>query len=531
VVRITRICSALALLFASGVEARRIEASGLAVYAKARAADAARNTPVALDRYRDALTLAPDVTGVAFRAYRSGVDGGDYALALRAAQSLERMGTVPPDAHLLLYISEVRALDWRAARRRLDRIIEERGFDILVPLLEKWLPSASNAKAALSTPPVGAYAAENEALLAAATGSAESAFTGVQAFTNLGTDRVAALRLAVADSLARHGQRVRGIALLAGRDPLFVAARAALEKGRSLKVAVDSPTRGAAYLLARFADDLRGGRTSRTAVTLSRLAVFADPANPALKLIAARALDAADRPALALAVAEEVRRDKIFASDAASLRIDLLDRLGRADEALAEAARRPDTLAERARRADIEFRRGNAAVAANHYRTAIALDTGAGAAWPLLLAAANALQASGDWAESRKMLDKALAIAPNEPALLNQLGYGLADRGENIEHALVLLRSASLAAPDNAAITDSLGWAEYRHGRLDKAIPLLERARALDTTEPEIAEHLGDAYWAAGRRIEARYAWHAARETLEGDAADRLSGKIDRGLQ
>jgi Flp pilus assembly protein TadD len=114
--------------------------------------------------------------------------------------------------------------------------------------------------------------------------------------------------------------------------------------------------------------------------------------------------------------------------------------------------------------------------------------------------------------------------------LLNQLGYGLAVRGEQLDRAASLLRKADAANPENAAITDSIGWAAFKAGQIGRAVEVLERARMLDPVEPEISEHLGDAYWAAGRRVEARYAWTAAREGAADDARSRIQDKIDRGL-
>ena len=73
-----------------------------------------------------------------------------------------------------------------------------------------------------------------------------------------------------------------------------------------------------------------------------------------------------------------------------------------------------------------------------------------------------------------------------------------------------LIREAHRRAPDNAAITNSLGWALYLKGKLPEAIALLERAAQGEPADVEINEHLGDAYFAAGRRVEARFAWTAA---------------------
>jgi Flp pilus assembly protein TadD len=82
---------------------------------------------------------------------------------------------------------------------------------------------------------------------------------------------------------------------------------------------------------------------------------------------------------------------------------------------------------------------------------------------------------------------------------------------------------------NDPAITDSLGWALFKGGRTAEAIALLERATESEPTIAEIGEHLGDAYWAAGRRIDARYAWRAALVQAEDGDAKRLSTKIEFG--
>jgi Flp pilus assembly protein TadD len=83
--------------------------------------------------------------------------------------------------------------------------------------------------------------------------------------------------------------------------------------------------------------------------------------------------------------------------------------------------------------------------------------------------------------------------------------------------------------PDDAAITDSLGWVLFLRGKSAEAVPLLERAAASSPGEPTINERLGDAYWSLGRQFEARYAWRAALITAEDKDRGRISSKIDVG--
>jgi Flp pilus assembly protein TadD len=150
--------------------------------------------------------------------------------------------------------------------------------------------------------------------------------------------------------------------------------------------------------------------------------------------------------------------------------------------------------------------------------------------WPLLLLQASALEEANRWPEARQLLTQALALAPNEPLLLNFLGYARLERGEDLDAAEAMIRKASTLAPDDASITDSLGWAVFKRGRTKEAIEILSRAAKGDPTQAEIHEHLGDALYKAGNKFEARYAWSAALVTAENDVATRLKAKIEAGL-
>ncbi len=94
-----------------------------------------------------------------------------------------------------------------------------------------------------------------------------------------------------------------------------------------------------------------------------------------------------------------------------------------------------------------------------------------------------------------------------------------------------MIARAALLKPNDAAITDSLGWSYFLKGDYDRAVTTLEQAAIAEPTEPTIAEHLGDAYWRAGRRVAARYSWRAALLIADEDAAiARLKDKVDIGL-
>ena len=150
--------------------------------------------------------------------------------------------------------------------------------------------------------------------------------------------------------------------------------------------------------------------------------------------------------------------------------------------------------------------------------------------WTLHLLKGSALEQAGQWDKAMAELEKAAAIAPNEPVILNYLGYAQIERRQNVEEALGLIEKASGLRPDDAAITDSLGWAHYVNGDVMKAIPVLEKAVLGAPADATVNEHLGDAYWSAGRRFEARYSWKAAFVFADQAAQKRISRKIEFGL-
>jgi tetratricopeptide (TPR) repeat protein len=128
------------------------------------------------------------------------------------------------------------------------------------------------------------------------------------------------------------------------------------------------------------------------------------------------------------------------------------------------------------------------------------------------------------WEDAEKDLQKAIELSPDQPYVLNFLGYSWAERGQNLEEAFEMIEKALALRPNSGAITDSLGWAYYQLGEYDKAVEYLERAVQLEPSDSTITDHLGDAYWRTGRTIEARYEWQRVL-TLD-DADDELKQQV-----
>jgi tetratricopeptide (TPR) repeat protein len=151
--------------------------------------------------------------------------------------------------------------------------------------------------------------------------------------------------------------------------------------------------------------------------------------------------------------------------------------------------------------------------------------------WPLYFGRGGTRERQGNWTLALADLRIAKAAAPNQPNILNYLGYAMADRGENLDEALVMLRAAVRLRPRSGAILDSLGWALYKSGRYEEAVATLETASSMSAGLAEISDHLGDAYWRSGRQDEARIEWERTLrlETTQ-KQRDAIAIKLRDGL-
>ena len=147
--------------------------------------------------------------------------------------------------------------------------------------------------------------------------------------------------------------------------------------------------------------------------------------------------------------------------------------------------------------------------------------------WQIYFARGRAYEQTGRWKEAEADLSKALALRPDEAELLNYLGYAWIDRGERLPEAMAMVEKAVAANPRSGAVVDSLGWAHYRLGDFKKAVEILEQAVELEAGDPEINNHLGDAYWMVGRKDEAVFQWKRVL-TLKPD--DKIKADAEKKL-
>jgi Flp pilus assembly protein TadD len=141
------------------------------------------------------------------------------------------------------------------------------------------------------------------------------------------------------------------------------------------------------------------------------------------------------------------------------------------------------------------------------------------------------LERARQWDAAEADLKKALELFPEQPQVLNYLGYSWIDQGVNLDEGMRMIRRAVEQRPEDGYIIDSLGWAYYRIGQFDEAVKHLERAVELKPEDPTINDHLGDVYWRIGRLTEARFQWSHAKDLKpEPEELPKIEEKLKSGL-
>ncbi len=151
--------------------------------------------------------------------------------------------------------------------------------------------------------------------------------------------------------------------------------------------------------------------------------------------------------------------------------------------------------------------------------------------WQIYFGRGIVLERTKNWPKAESDMKKALELSPEQPYVLNYLGYSWIDQGLHLQEGMKMLERATELRPDDGAITDSVGWAYYRLGQYDKAVEWLERATEQKGDDSTITDHLGDAYWHVGRRREARFQWERAlHQKPDKDRQPIIEDKIANGL-
>ena len=151
--------------------------------------------------------------------------------------------------------------------------------------------------------------------------------------------------------------------------------------------------------------------------------------------------------------------------------------------------------------------------------------------WPIFYFRGICYERDKQWDKAEADLKMALTLFPDQPHVLNYLGYSWIDQGINLDEGMKMIRRAVEQRSDDGYIVDSLGWVYYRTGDYAEALKHLERAVELKPDDPTINDHLGDVYWRLGRTLEAIFQWSHARDLKpEPDELVKIQQKLKTGL-
>ncbi|MEO6199012.1 MAG: tetratricopeptide repeat protein [Sphingomicrobium sp.] len=486
----------------------------------------------------------PGEKDFARKALGEAIDSGRFDLALSLTRQIPPEG-LASDARLLVVADELKRRRFDSASAWLVKSSDGSDLSFLRPLVAAWsaadrgdLNTALAAIAAIpANSPIVGFKNEELAFLQLKFRRSAEAEAFARRAIGTGGIRETRLRLALASGFLSAGDKGRAAAMLDGIATEAFAARDRLLAGKLANQAVDTGAKALSEVLTALAGDLVRSQRSTPPLGLAQVARYANPDNSSAAILLALLLDLRGRPDAGLAVLDSVLATDPLISQARDNQVRILSDDNHYDRALAIAlagAERPGAAAaDFSRLGDVYSGSKRPAEAADAYGRAIAaaqaLGDGSGL-WTLYLLRASALKEAGRWPEARQALEQGLIVSPDQPLLLNFLGYAKLERGEDMDSAEAMIRKASELAPDDASITDSLGWAQYKRGKVDEAIATLQKAAEKDPEQAEIREHLGDALYTSGRRYEARYAWSAALLTAQDDAAGRLGAKIKSGL-
>ncbi len=486
------------------------------------------------------------------RVFELSLQSGDIDRAARMARDLIK--DAPNDSSLLLTltIEAIRTGDWNLAQTYLGSF-SNAGLDgILGPVLKSWVavgrgkPEEANDLLAVldKTPSFRPFAAEQHAWIALATGKwrvASDAF--VPLLGESGTSGSIRTRIAAAGAAQKAGDLPLAHKILSGEaedqaHPWLIQARKTLADNKDLPVLVSTAQGGVAEMLRRVSLDLSRDEApaSASASGYAWLAARLSPGTPETVLTLVDVLTATKQGENALALIAALPTDEASNQIRTFAQARVLGALDRNKEAIdvltAATAKWPD-------RIDLWTSLGDA------YRNTESFDAAAAAyskaidllgkpketSWGLFFVRGIAYERLKQWQKAEADLQQALVLKPDQPSVLNYLGYSWLEQKRNLPQATKMIELALEQRPSDGAIIDSLGWALFLNGDVPKAVERLEEALAAVPNDPTVNEHLGDAYWSAGRLIEARHRWQAALDA-EPEAAQRvrLTDKLDVGL-
>jgi tetratricopeptide (TPR) repeat protein len=517
-------------------------------YLAALVAGADRDTTAAAAYFREALRADPRNPELIERAFAAALANGNVTDAFELADRLLLRDSNNSLARLTVAVRAIADGQYAAARMQLALGDAGRGHDVTTTLLTAWsFAGLNDGHDALTTldrirdPSFAVFRDYHAGLIADLTGNAPEAAKRLKAAYD-GEKNTLRLADTYARYLARHGDRdgakkvYEDFAHVLPHHPLVDGALADLAAGRPLDPVVRNAKDGAAEVLYGL-----GGAGSRqgdelAALIYLRLALYLRPDHALAAVTVADLYEQLKQNQAAIDAYEMVPEASPMRASADIQAGLSLDALGRSDDALKRLQgivdANPKDIDALSALGSLQRSAKKFEDAAQTYTKAIdLLPKPERSNWTLFYFRAICFERTKQWPKAEADFKKALELFPDQPLVLNYLGYSWVDQGVNLDEAFKMLRQAVDLRPTDGYVVDSLGWADFKLGHYDDATRELEKAIELKPADPVVNDHLGDAYWRMGRKLDAHFQWNHARDMgPEPEDLPAILKKIDSGL-
>ena len=524
-------------------------------YLAARIAATDNDTENAAVFFRKALSLDGGNPNLKLQSFLNFVSNGDFAEGVALGDEIAAAEDSPEIVGIILAVDDLRKKSWAKAESRLDRPWRSALDRLMAGLILGWVKQGQGDLAAalktvdeLNGPPwFDLFVQYHGGLMALASGKPIEAVKRLdQAYNNRSGGQAANETYArVIESLAQAhfeaGDATRAVALIedglnrAPQNPGFRRMSERLSEGRDPGFAVASARRGAGevFLNLGTAIDKEGGEQfARIYLRLAHSLTEDDVVVTELAELLDRQGMEGEANVLFSRVPETSPLYRIARLEIA-LNLDQLEDLAAARkelDALLESG--PDDLIAHLSYGAVLARHDKFGDAIGIYQKIIdRIEKPQRFHWNLYYRLGIAYERTKQWPKAEETFRKALELYPDQPSVLNYLGYSWVDQSQNLQEGLDMIRKAVELQPNDGYMVDSLGWAYYRLKRFQEAVVELERAVELRPGDPTINDHLGDAYWRANRKLEATFQWNHAL-ALDPPEADipRIEDKLENGL-
>jgi len=519
-------------------------------YLAARHASVERDASSAATFYRSALRTDPKNNELLDRAFISSLADGDIDEAVKLADRILTMDKSNRVARLVVGVRDLKQKKYAAAQLNINQSIRGPITDLVATLLSGWASyGAGDTKSAIAnidklTGPewYPIFKDLHAGMILELANREKDAGARFERAYKL-DDSMLRVSEAYARWLSRNKDSAAAKAVYEAfdkklpRHPLVLEGLRDTKAGKKLSPLVDSPQSGAAEALYGIGATLtrRGGED--LALVYLQLALYLAPNHPLALLSLADLYESVKKPAMAIKIYERVPASSPLKRNAQIQLATNLDAADRSDEAIkilkTVTTEDPKDLEAIMALGNIERGRKKFADCAETY--SLGID-----ALPPNNDKANSVyyyyrgiceERSKQWSKAEADMRKALELQPEQPHVLNYLGYSWIDQGINLDEGMKMIKRAVEQRPDDGYIVDSLGWAYYRIGNYEDAVKHLERAIDLKPEDPTINDHLGDAYWRIGRTLEAKFQWAHARDLKpEPEELPKIEAKLENGL-